>query len=63
MKPAHTYRVTHVDAQGHRRTAVLACALRSAAEALATAMWGEAQYMAAMRLPGGSVQPRAAGQA
>lgn len=48
------YKVTHVDMTQRRRQVVLQCDGRSAAEALAEAMYGPAFYMAAIRLKGGA---------
>lgn len=47
-----SYRVTHIDHAGRRRQMVLACEGRTAAEALATAMYGEAHYLAVVRIGG-----------
>lgn len=48
------YKVTHVDAKRRRRQLVLECAGRTAAEALAVAMYGVPLYLAAIRLQGGA---------
>lgn len=45
------YRVTHVGANQRRSLGVFVCAQRTAAEALAVAMWGQPLYLAAVRLP------------
>lgn len=44
------FRVTHVDQHQRRRQLLLECAGRTAAEALAVAMYGQPVYMAAVRL-------------
>jgi hypothetical protein len=47
-----TWRVTHVSFDRRRRQALLECDGRSAAEALAAAMFGPAFYLAVIRLRG-----------
>jgi hypothetical protein len=56
-RPALTgFRVTHVDASQRRSLGVFVCAQRTAAEALAVAMWGQPVYMAAVRLQAAQAQ-------